>query len=199
MREPGRACDPPMEPEPPSGLPVALRPPKMRVPTLLNAGEPPRAGVASAPSAVMMPVPVSSVSRPVASSPARISSATMMKLAKSDEPPWLMKGRVTPVSGIRRVTPPTMRNAWKLMAAVRPVALKAARSLFARAAVVRPRTANSMKSRRTAAPPSRPHSSPMAEKMKSDSTTGMRSAMPRPMPWPTSPPSASEYSDCTSW
>ena len=103
-----------------------------------------------------------------------------------------MKGRVTPVSGTRRVTPPTMRNAWNEMEAVRPLAMKAARSDFARAATVRPRTANSMNSSRTAEPPSRPISSPMAEKMKSDSTTGMIVAMPRPMPTPTRPPSASE-------
>lgn len=35
----------------------------------------------------------------------------MMKLAKSDEPPWLMKGRVRSVSGMSLVTPPTMMNA----------------------------------------------------------------------------------------
>ena len=123
--------------------------------------------------AAMMPVPVSSVSRPVASSPARMSRPTMMKLASSDEPPWLMNGSVTPVSGMSRVTPPTMRKAWNEMAAVRPVAENAARSLLARAAVVRPRTAKSMKSMSTAVAPSRPSSSPMAEKMKSEATTGM--------------------------
>ena len=123
----------------------------------------------------------------------------MMKLDSSEEPPWLMKGRVTPVSGMRRVTPPTIRNAWKEMEAVRPLAMKAVRSDFARAATVRPRTANSMNSSSTADAPSRPISSPIAEKMKSDSTTGMRVDMPRPMPTPTMPPSASEYSDCTSW
>ena len=140
----------------------------------------------------MVPVPVSSASRPVASSPARNSSATMIKLASSEEPPWLMKGRVTPVSGIKRVTPPTIKKAWKLMAAVRPVALKAARSDLARAAVVRPRTAKSINRMSTAPPPSRPISSPMAEKIKSDSTTGMLFAMPLPIPTPTRPPSASE-------
>ena len=35
----------------------------------------------------------------------------MIKLASSEEPPWLIKGRVTPVSGIRRVTPPTIKKA----------------------------------------------------------------------------------------
>ena len=149
--------------------------------------------------AAMVPVPVSSASRPVASSPARSSSATMIKLASSEEPPWLMKGRVTPVSGIKRVTPPTIKKAWKLIAAVRPVALKAARSDLARAAVVRPRTAKSINRMSTAPPPSRPISSPMAEKIKSDSTTGMLFAMPLPIPTPTRPPSASEKSDCTIW
>ena len=115
-----------------------------------------------------------------------------MKLASSEVPPWLMKGRVMPVMGMRRVTPPTMMKACRLTEAVRPTAMNAARSLRARAAVSRPRTANSMNSSRTAEPPSRPISSPMAEKMKSLSTTGTRSAMPWPMPVPNRPPSASE-------
>ena len=67
----------------------------------------------------------------------------MMKLASSDVPPWLMKGRVTPVSGRSLVTPPTMRKAWKQMALVRPTAAKAEVSDLARAAVAKPRTHSS--------------------------------------------------------
>ena len=126
------------------------------------------------------------------SSPARSSSATAMKLESSEEPPWLMNGRVTPVRGSRRVTPPTMRNAWNERDATRPTAVNALMSLLARAAVVRPRTASSMNSSSTAAPPSRPISSAMAEKMKSLLTTGMSVGMPLPMPAPESPPSAME-------
>ena len=129
---------------------------------------------------------------PVASSPARSSRPTMMKLASSELPPWLMKGSVTPVSGSSLVTPPTMRNACTVIAAVRPTAVKADTSDLARAAVVSPRTANSIKAISTPEAPSRPISSPMAEKMKSDSTTGMRRGRPLPMPVPTKPPSASE-------
>ena len=110
-----------------------------------------------------------------------------------------MKGRVTPVSGMSLVTPPTMVKAWKEMAAVRPAAEKAARSDLARAAVVRPRTANSMNSSSTAEPPSRPISSPIAAKIISEATTGMMSAMPLPMPTPARPPSARENSDWTIW
>ena len=69
-----------------------------------------------------------------------------MKLESSDEPPWLMNGSVTPVRGSRRVTPPTMRNAWNERDATRPTAVNALMSLLARAAVVRPRTASSMNS-----------------------------------------------------
>ncbi len=115
-----------------------------------------------------------------------------MKLARSDDPPWLMKGSVTPVRGMRPVTPPMMRKAWMAMEAVRPTAMKAARSERARAAVRRPRTASSTKSRMTAAPPRRPISSAMAEKMKSLSTTGIMVAMPWPMPVPMRLPSAME-------
>ena len=68
----------------------------------------------------------------------------MMKLARSELPPWLMKGRVTPVRGRSLVVPPTMRKAWNAMATVRPAAVKAAMSVFARAAVTKPRTAKSM-------------------------------------------------------
>ena len=78
---------------------------------------------------------------PVASSPARSSSATEMKLARSEDPPWLTKGRVRPVSGMSLVTPPTMMNACRMMIAVRPTAANELTSLFARAAVAMPRIA----------------------------------------------------------
>ena len=59
-----------------------------------------------------IPVPeVISASTPVASSPQRNRNPTAMKLDRSDEPPWLMNGKVRPVSGISPVTPPTMMNA----------------------------------------------------------------------------------------
>ncbi len=79
---------------------------------------------------------------PVASSPQRSSRPTMMKLASREEPPWLMKGRVTPVRGSSLVTPPTIRKAWTVIAEVRPTAVKAETSDLARAAVERPRTAS---------------------------------------------------------
>ncbi len=114
----------------------------------------------------------------------------MMKLERSDEPPRLMKGSVTPVRGMRRVTPPMMTNACMEIAATRPTPTNAARSDLARAAVMNPRIANSRKSRMTAAAPRSPSSSPMAEKMKSVETNGMRVGMPLPIPVPTIPPSA---------
>ena len=39
-----------------------------------------------------------------------------------DEPPYEMKGSVTPVNGMRRVTPPRMTNVWMPMMDVRPAA-----------------------------------------------------------------------------
>ena len=116
----------------------------------------------------------------------------MRKLARSDVPPWLMKGRVTPVSGSSLVTPPTMRNAWKEIAHVRPTAAKAEQSDLARAAVASPRTQKSRNMMRTAEEPRSPISSPMAEKMKSLCTNGIVVERPLPMPTPTRPPSASE-------
>src|SRR5690606_20875478 len=38
--------------------------------------------------------------------------ATMIQLATSDEPPAARKGVVRPVSGMTRVTPPTMMKTW---------------------------------------------------------------------------------------
>ena len=146
-------------------------------------------------AALMRPiciVEVISQDRPVASLPALSSRPTMMKLEMRELPPWLMKGRVMPVKGMRPVTPPTMMKAWKVIAAVRPAAVNAATSLFARAAVARPRTAKRTKRISTALAPSKPISSAMALKMKSLSTMGMVVHMPRPMPRPKSPPSARE-------
>ncbi len=100
--------------------------------------------------------------------------------------------------GMSLVTPPTMMNAWSTMIEVRPAPISELTSDFARAAVTKPRIAkHRYKSSRPAAPRS-PASSPMAAKMKSLSTTGMRvmplppPAMPRPIPVPNRSPSASE-------
>ena len=83
------------------------------------------------------------------------------------------------------------------MVVVRPTATNDAKSLFARAAVAKPRMAKLRNSSRTPAAPRRPISSAMAAKMKSDSTTGIWSAKPRPMPQPNRSPSAMENSACT--
>ena len=121
----------------------------------------------------MAPVWRISESTPVPSSPQRSRQPTMMKLAMSDEPPWLMKGSVMPVRGMRRVTPPTMINACSTMMEVRPTAVNELTSDFARAAVTMPRMAKHKYSSSTPAAPSRPVSSAMTGKMKSLSATGM--------------------------
>ena len=175
---------------PPSEVP---RPKCARACLPCTTGAPPvDPGARSGEGLALVPSPEGSAVRPVPSSPARRSRPMTMKLESRLEPPWLMNGRVTPVRGRSFVTPPTMRNAWKERAVVRPTAVNALMSLFARAAVVRPRTARSIKRSSTAAPPRRPISSATAEKMKSLFTTGMSVGMPLPMPEPTRPPSASE-------
>ena len=116
----------------------------------------------------------------------------MMKLARSDEPPWLMKGSVMPVSGMSLVTPPTMMNACSTMTEVRPTAANELTSLFARAAVTNPRMAKHRNKSSTPAAPRRPISSAMSAKMKSLSTTGICSARPLPSPTPNRSPSAME-------
>ena len=126
------------------------------------------------------------------SSPALSKSATIIKLASKELPPWLIKGKVTPVSGKSLVTPPTMIKACITSEAVSPVAANAAISDFARAAVARPRIASTTYASKTAELPNKPISSPIAEKIKSEATTGISVARPRPIPLPTKPPSASE-------
>ena len=147
---------------------------------------------------MMVVVFMISEEEPVPSSPQRRRNPTMMNAASSEEPPWLTKGSVMPVRGMSLVTPPTMMNAWSTMIEVRPAPISELTSDFARAAVTKPRIAkHRYKSSRPAAPKS-PVSSPMAAKMKSLSTTGMRvmplppPAMPRPIPVPNRSPSASE-------
>ena len=112
----------------------------------------------------------SSAPTPVPSSPQRSRNPTMMKLARSDEPPWLMKGSVMPVSGMSRVTPPTMMNACSTTTAVMPTAMNELTSLLARAAVTNPRMAKHRYRSSTPAAPRSPASSAMAAKTKSFST-----------------------------
>ena len=122
----------------------------------------------------------------------------MMKLARSDEPPWLMNGSVMPVRGMRRVMPPTMMNACRTTMDVRPTATNELTSLFARAAVTKPRMAKHRNSSSTPAAPRSPISSAITVKMKSLSATGIWGsplpppARPRPSPTPNRSPSAME-------
>ena len=88
--------------------------------------------------------PTTSASTPVASLPQASSIPTAMKLESRLEPPWLTKGSVRPVRGMRRVTPPTMMKACRTIEAVRPAAISELTSLFARAATTMPRTAKHM-------------------------------------------------------
>ncbi len=50
-----------------------------------------------------------------------------------------MKGRVTPVSGITRVTPPMITKAWIAKTAVRPAASSFEKPSLASSAILNPR------------------------------------------------------------
>ncbi len=52
----------------------------------------------------------------------RIRSARITKFATRLDPPYDTNGSVMPVSGISRVTPPTITNVWTATIVVRPVA-----------------------------------------------------------------------------
>ena len=116
------------------------------------------------------------------------------------DPPELMNGSVRPLSGISRVTPPRMMNTCMPKVMVRPAASRVEKSSRAPQAIAKPRPTMTANSRISAVEPSSPSSSPSAEKMKSFSTSGMRSAArPWPRPVPAIPPAARANSDCTSW
>ena len=54
-----------------------------------------------------------------------------------------MNGSVTPVSGITRVTPPTITNTWSANIALRPTASSVENESRASIAVLKPRATNS--------------------------------------------------------
>ena len=70
-----------------------------------------------------------------------------------------MKGSVTPVSGITRVTPPTMTNTCSANTAVSPVASSFENESRASIAILKPRCTTSRYVTRQAAAPARPSSS----------------------------------------
>ena len=65
---------------------------------------------------------------------------------------------MTPVSGITRVTPPTITNTCSAITAVRPVASSFENESVASVAVLKPRSAISRYVRITPHPPTRPRS-----------------------------------------
>ena len=59
-------------------------------------------------------------------SPSEIASKRprMAKAVRRLLPPWLMKGRVMPVRGMKLVTPPMLRRVWVISTVVSPLASK---------------------------------------------------------------------------
>src|SRR5206468_11887312 len=68
------------------------------------------------------------------------SSATSTKFARIDEPPYEMKGSVTPVSGMTRVTPPTITKTCRAKTAASPLASSLENESRAIIAVLKPRS-----------------------------------------------------------
>ena len=66
---------------------------------------------------------------------------------------------MTPVSGITRVTPPTITNTWIANTAVRPVASSFENPSVAIAAALNPRATNRSATTSSATPPNSPTSS----------------------------------------
>src|SRR5690348_4730628 len=71
------------------------------------------------------------------------SSASSTKLATTDEPPYETNGSVTPVSGITRVTPPTITNTWSANTDASPAERSFEKPSLAIVAVLKPRETNS--------------------------------------------------------
>ena len=129
----------------------------------------------------------------------RSSNATITKLATSDDPPYEMNGSVTPVSGITRITPPTITKVWIPTIVVSPAANNFENGRSACTAMRSPLPTNSRNRMHTAMVPMRPDSSPMAENTKSVGALGIFCGLPSPSPVPANPPLPSAYIDCTIW
>src|SRR5262249_12744397 len=70
------------------------------------------------------------------------SRASSTKFARIEEPPYDTNGSVTPVSGMTRVTPPTITNTCSAITEVSPAASSFQTGWRAGAAVLNPRPAN---------------------------------------------------------
>src|SRR6266511_311961 len=136
-------------------------------------------------------------SRTADSSEIRRSSAMTTKLAISEEPPYDTNGSVTPVRGMRRVTPPRMTNVWMPMMLVRPAANSFGNGRSAWTAMRNPAATSSRNAIRIATVPSSPSSSPIAAQMKSVDAFGILSGLPSPRPVPAKPPDPNENRDWT--
>src|SRR6202042_2526 len=129
----------------------------------------------------------------------RISTATSAQLATSEEPPWDRNGVVIPVSGISRVTPPTITNTCRARTKASPPASSLANGSLTAIAARRPRCTSSPKMSSMAISPVRPSSSPNAVMMKSLCTSGVKNGWPWPSPVPRMPPKAIPYIPWASW
>jgi hypothetical protein len=92
-----------------------------------------------------------------------------------------------------------MMKVCRPMMAVRPAASSFSNGDSTRMAIRRPAPTMSRKPMSTATVPIRPSSSPMAAKMKSVETAGMRWGFPCPRLVPVRPPAAKANMACTVW
>ena len=97
---------------------------------------------------------------------------------------------MTPVSGITRVTPPMITNAWTPRIVASPAANSCENGRFDWIAMRNALPTRSRKPPMTATVPISPSSSPMAEKMKSVVATGITLGLPSPRPVPVKPAGA---------
>src|SRR5215472_2830141 len=110
---------------------------------------------------------------PRAPSLTRISRATRIQLATSDDPPSDRNGVVTPVSGIRPLTPPTITNTCRASTKDSPPTRSLENGSLTPSAARSPRWTSRPKISSRAMTPTRPSSSPKAVKMKSLCTSGV--------------------------
>src|ERR1700730_9256216 len=87
-----------------------------------------------------------------------INPASTRKFARMLEPPYETSGSVIPVRGITRRMPPTMMNVWNAKPNVRPAASSFEKPSPAKIATRKPRSVNTMYTRRIRAAPISPSS-----------------------------------------
>src|SRR6185437_4330010 len=119
----------------------------------------------------------------------------------SEDRPYDMNGKVTPVAGITARLTPICSTTLSPTITLIPVASSWPNGSCALRAMRKPSQTNVLNSSAIASTPRKPHSSPIVEKMKAEYAYGRYPSFccPCPNPTPSSCPAPMPVSDCCTW